>query len=186
MNLRGLAALVAATSLAAVASETAEGARLISTDGSHGRAYLTEPGAQCYFPFGLNGQYRYLLTRPPLVYALDTTGSKDWNWIRFRTNVVNYWTGARIHTTPWSEWRVAYDDAPAPFTGTQQVALTSTSGSLDLAQWPGTARSQVEIEWWTQTNRIGGGTLEVSYYELLGLPTTNSEETVRYGIAMAC
>jgi len=161
------AAVAATIAIAAAASGTAHSATLVRHDGIHGRGGVTEPGAQCYFPAEIKHGARILSTKPPTVYATDRTVYRDWNWIRFRTHVVSTFTGAELVTTPWSGWALAYDDAAARDAGTQQVYLQETQ-SLDAII--GAAVSQIEIEWWTQTNRTGGATIQVSLYEVLAAP----------------
>jgi hypothetical protein len=184
MKLRRIAIVLAVAAIAVVATEGAGAARLVSWDGKYGSVYVNEPGAQCYFPFGINGAYRYVLTYPPKVWAFNATAYRDWNWIRFRTHVVNTVTGARTASAPWSAWSLAYDDTPAAYSGTQQLAISSGSG-MDYSQYPGNSIVQIEIEWWTQTSRIGGITAAVAYYEQLVAAGTQ-QGTISYGYTTGC
>lgn len=168
-----LAALALAATAAGLSPGTASAAKFIAMDGNHGRAYVDEPGAMCYFPNGLNG-LRYLISHRPRMYAQDTTAYRDWNWVHFRIRTLNYWTGALVSVRPWSEWKVAYDDTAAQFGADDWAPLQADPSLNDYTQWAGNTVSQVEMEWWTQTQRIGGATLQVSYYQTYFNPTAPS------------
>ena len=165
-------------------SQTASAAKFIGMDGIHGAAYVDEPGAQCYFPNGLNSE-RYLITKAPRMYAFNGSSSRDWNWVHFRIRTLNYWTGTLVSVRPWSEWKVAYDDTPAPFQANDWAPLRANPSINDFTQWAGNTVSQVEMEWWTQTQRIGGATLQVSYYQMYFLPTAPSGY-MQGGVSSAC
>jgi hypothetical protein len=169
MKIRMIAVWLTSLALAAAAAglspSVASAAKLIAMDGNHGRAFVDEPGAMCYLPNGLNG-LRYLITYRPRMYAQDTSAYRDWNWVRFRVRTLNYWTGALASVRPWSEWKVAYDDTAAQFSADDWAPLIANPSVNDLTQWPGNTVSQVEMEWWTQTQRIGGATLQVGSYPM--------------------
>jgi hypothetical protein len=165
-----LLSLTLAIAAAGIGAGRADAAKFITMDGAHGAAYVDEPGAMCYFPDGLNG-LRFLITYRPRMYAQDTSSGRDWNWVRYRPRIVNYWTGALVAVRPWSEWQVAYDNTAAQFARVDWAPLQASPSVNDMTQWAGNSVSQVEMEWWTQTQRIGGATLQVSYYQTYFIPS---------------
>ena len=157
--------LVATSVCVAAFASNASAGTWISASGEYGPSATSEPDGMCEF-FGLYaGTYtRNLTFLPPTVYARNITSGwgNDWRWVRYKARVVNYWTGQTVYdpgASGWSAWQVAWDNSPAPLSG-QRYSISSETpiGNLTI---------QYDIEWWTQTSRVGTATLEPNSFNWL-------------------
>ncbi len=118
-------------------------------------AYVTEPGATCWaYPMVVN-----FAVKPPTIYAIDFRSGygNDWQWVHFRSRVVDYFTGVTVKTGGWSDWAPAYDGSGAVYSGTQSIGVSRASLSSRY-------RVKVDVEWWSQTERLFAETILISQY----------------------
>ncbi|MCW2637546.1 MAG: hypothetical protein JWQ99_3913 [Blastococcus sp.] len=133
---------VAFLSLAAVVGfASPAGATVIGSSGATGVSSVGQ-GACEYLPAW--GNLR-VSEAPPTIYARNyrSGGGNDWQYVRYSIALIDAASGAVLQQTGYSGAAVAWDNAPARFSG--QTSL--------LANWRGNYRMLVTIEWLDTTGR---------------------------------
>jgi hypothetical protein len=97
--------------------------------------------------------------RNPSIYAIDWNAGygNDWQWVHFRERLLDNYTGVTVKTNGWSQWSAAYDNRAAAYTGEQSIGVTRPSPASRY-------RLVLDVEWWTQTDRLLALTYRVNRY----------------------
>lgn len=90
---------------------------------------------------------------PPAIYARNSTSARDAQWVRYRVFVVDG-TGRSVQASNYSGFALAYDDAPASFSGTTLFTNVPNNSKLDI-----------RIEWWNSTSQVGALAYRVDSYQ---------------------
>jgi hypothetical protein len=143
---RLLLASLLSTAFLALAVPPLASAEVLTTRGKHG-ASSTSRGGDCWYRnTGLRG---YLVTRvwPPTVTGANLRRRhKDRTWVHYRAELVDAADGHRtLASTGYSSWLRVREGRRRTWSG-----LTS----LD-ADWRGSYRIDVLVEWWNRTRRVG-------------------------------
>jgi hypothetical protein len=137
----------------------------------------TEPGATCWvYPSAV----RFVTRTTPTIYAIDYWPGygNDWQWVHFRSRVVDNTSGVTVWTGPWSPWAAAYDNSPATYSGQESITVMKASMSS-------TYRVMIDIEWWSQTERLFGRTIPIGrYWAYLYFPNLGAFQ--QNGIQLSC
>ena len=139
--------------------------------------YTTNPGATCW---AYSSSSVNFVVKAPTIYAIDYQpgAGNDWQWVRFRSRVVDQ-SGMTVQPVgAWSPWAPAYDNSPAAYSGNQTIGIVKDN--------PGTGyRVMIDVEWWSQTERLWAGYIPVSrYYAYAYFTSLGAWQTT--GIEFSC
>lgn len=90
---------------------------------------------------------------PPTIYARNSTSARDAQWVRYRVFVVDG-TGRTVRASNYSAFVLAYDNAPAAF-----------SGATLFTNIPNNSKLDVRVEWWNSTSQVGALAFRVDSYQ---------------------